>query len=236
MLPPSELSPSGENLQPHVKGPRPRGQGPPAGRKQKTACDAFRVAHETLCGKPSGTSLFEIEVCYDPSKWFYQANQTSTVKQGPKTPREILNPDCPAIYKNQILLTNLHVKACIGWHWAEDSFIDKPWEETLSNWREERMIALGAEEIPAPDPADKAWKLTCALYLGKYTAIQVTRHCLALGAHRIITEHADGLKLIDHIRQKSIERMHGPKIPLITGEVLENALSQVRDFQNQFFR
>lgn len=169
-----------------------------------------------LCGTPSGKSTFDVEVSPDPARWFYRAEQKTRVHQGPKTLREILNPDCDAVFKNRVHLTDLFVSGCISPHWAEDSFENKPWEEAIAHNKEERLIALGAEPITPVEPADRAWKIICLLHLGttkiEYTSIQVIRYCAALGSHIILSESPGSNPLIDHIRKTSLSRLHGPRV------------------------
>jgi hypothetical protein len=194
--------------QSHTRVPAPRisqSSNPLAGRQ---LANAFQEAHLRLFGTPSGTATFQITVSENPQDWSYQAVQTSRLQQGPKTPREIIDPNCPPQYKNQIFLTDIHVTACISKHWNKPPLHDK----SLIGG----ALSLGCVSNTPPPPAELAW-LVAAVEIpisGKsYTGNFKVLYLLSLGSHYAYSEFFDQAphNLIANIKATAAARLHGPK-------------------------
>jgi hypothetical protein len=187
-------------------------------RKANEARDSFQNSHRTLFGTASGNTKWNIRVSADPREWFYRATQTTQEKHGPPTPLQILGKDKSPQDRNIVTLTDVDVEACISAHWSEN-FPAQGWE-TAVNKAPLRMLVLGAEPIEPLAPADATWRIhAITRHLSdekKYCGQPFFCHCLALGSHATVTDHADQTDaLLEHLRKVSQDRMHGTSNPIV---------------------
>lgn len=216
----------GNNPPPHGKNSPPPAQNhpcPPRGAKA-AAKRAFQAAHLALFGTPSGTVRWHITLSKNPNRWFYQAEE--------KTGRPFGNTGSGYSGIATGAQTDLTVTACISWIWAdilggfhlsETAYHpDHRWLEAiaqLSRLTNLNMIALGAEPITPPAPADTAWQVRCLrtdINL-RYHARVHLHTALALGDTLLLTPApgtAAGAALTEHIRQRAIARLRGTTPPL----------------------
>lgn len=188
------------------------GKNPNRRRKDLDAITPFITSHELLFGIPSGEITRDIRVSDEAADWSYTARQSTRSTKGPPTPLEILGRDTLPQHRNIVTLTDLHVTACIGWHHAEE-YPSAEWENPVMR-AAQKMIVLGATGIAAPDPASAQWRLSVVMKgpskKTEYAGVFATKHCIALGAHAILSNSPDDTTaLVEHIRLKSVSRLQG---------------------------
>lgn len=204
---------SKNHAQPHTRVPSPGNSQPSNPLAGPQLAKEFRETHLRLFGTPSGTATFHITVSENIEDWSYQAVQTSRLQQGPKTPREILNPDCPPQYKNQISLTDIHVTACISKHWKGPPLHDP----ALIG----HALPLGCVSATPPPPAELAWRVAAVSIptSGKsYTGNFKVLYLVSLGSHYAYSEFFDQAphNLIAKIKATAADRLHGSPHPLFS--------------------
>ena len=198
---PKITPPVGKSPTPRRKSVRPPEQDPASGEIAAEA--AFKAAHEAAFQAPSGEARFHIHFSENPAHWRYEATTSIGKPFGFDPPNASMRT------------TDVTIRACIPSRYLISS---QPCYQTLAKASRPLLkIAIGAEIIEPPHPAEAAWiihMVNQSYHAERYGGIYHKALLLSLGEHSTLVSletKAPGETLTEHIRQVSIKRLQGPE-------------------------